>query len=200
MINSKPHLSGTCKFAPLAICVHTGCLAFPFYTSTKLFLKLLIISILDIYNKIRVFFGPFWRPIFGCVPNAKKYVFFPIWIRKFPIQGRKNNKISPFYDVYVCGWKSGSEQSQWYKGNNQILQTPNGNVPLRQFSRIYSRRCRGVCNKHTWFILLVPYSGVLIWIKRGTFLITKKRKTYCNIFSQCRTIRNITETKKNGVK
>ena len=27
---------------------------------------------------------------------------------------------------------------------------PNGNVPLRQFSRIYSRRCRGVCNKHTW--------------------------------------------------
>ena len=38
--------------------------------------------------------------------------------------GRKNNKISPFYDVYVCGWKSGSEQSEWYKGNNQILQTP----------------------------------------------------------------------------
>ena len=34
---------------------------------------------------------------------------------------------------------------------------PNGNVPLRHFSRIYSRRCRGVCNKHTWFILLVPY-------------------------------------------
>ena len=39
---------------------------------------------------------------------------------------------------------------------------PNGNVPLQQFSRIYSRRCRGVCNKHTCFILLVPYSGVLI--------------------------------------
>ena len=59
---------------------------------------------------------------------------------------------------------------------------PKGNVPLQQFSRIYSRRCRGVCNKHTWFILLVPYSGVLILIKRGTFLITKKVKA-CNIFS-----------------
>ena len=37
---------------------------------------------------------------------------------------------------------------------------PNGNVPLRQFSRIYSRRCRGVCNKHTWgrLDLAVPFT------------------------------------------
>ena len=39
VIDSEPHLSGTFKtsllFAPLAVCVHTGCSAFQFYTPTK---------------------------------------------------------------------------------------------------------------------------------------------------------------------
>ena len=41
VIDSEPHLSRTCKtslkFAPLAVHVHTGCSAFPFYTQTKSF-------------------------------------------------------------------------------------------------------------------------------------------------------------------
>ena len=39
VIDSEPHLSGTCKtsrlFAPLAVRVQAGCSAFPFYTQTK---------------------------------------------------------------------------------------------------------------------------------------------------------------------
>ena len=77
----------------------------------------------------RVFFWPVLTTDIRSCSQCQKVCFFPIWIRKFQIQGtkkkgRKNNKISPFYDVYVCGWKSGSEQSELYKGNNQILQTP----------------------------------------------------------------------------
>ena len=145
----------------------------------------------------RVFFGPFWRPIFGRVPNAKKYVFFPIWIRKFPIQGTKKTgeKITKYRHFTMFMFvveRAGPNSANDTRDITKYCKLPNGNVHLRQFSSIYSRRCRGVCNKHTWFILLVPYSGVLIWIKRGTFLITKKEKA-CNIFSRCRTIRNITE-------
>ena len=44
VIDSEPHLSCTCKtsllFAPLAVSVHTGCSAFPFYTPTKLLIQL----------------------------------------------------------------------------------------------------------------------------------------------------------------
>ena len=45
VIDSEPHLSGTCKtsllFAPLAVCVHTGCsAAFRFYTPTKPLIRL----------------------------------------------------------------------------------------------------------------------------------------------------------------
>ena len=39
VIDSEPHLSGTCKTsllsAPLAVHVHTGCSAFQFYIPTK---------------------------------------------------------------------------------------------------------------------------------------------------------------------
>ena len=38
--DSKPHLIGKCKFAPLAVHVHTGCSAFPFYTATKPLIQL----------------------------------------------------------------------------------------------------------------------------------------------------------------
>ena len=116
---------------------------------------------------IRVFFGPFWRPIFGRVPNAKKYVFFPIWIRKFPIQGTKKTgeKITKYRHFTMFMFvveRAGPNSPNDTREITKYCKLPNGNVPLRQFSRIYSRRCRGVCNKHTWFILLVPYSGVLI--------------------------------------
>ena len=48
VIDSEPHLSGMCKrdvqnkslFAPLAVCVLTGCSAFPFYTPTKPLIQL----------------------------------------------------------------------------------------------------------------------------------------------------------------
>ena len=44
VIDSKPHLSGTYKtsflFAPLAVCVLTGCFTFPFYTPTKPLMQL----------------------------------------------------------------------------------------------------------------------------------------------------------------
>ena len=40
VIDSEPQLSRKCKtrllFAPLAVCVHTGCSSFPFYNTTKL--------------------------------------------------------------------------------------------------------------------------------------------------------------------
>ena len=46
VIDSEPHPSHTCKtsilFAPLAVCVHTGCPDFPFYTPTKPLLRLLL--------------------------------------------------------------------------------------------------------------------------------------------------------------
>ena len=76
--------------------------------------------------------------------------------------GRKNNKISPFYDVMFVVERAGPNSPNDTREITKYCKLPNGNVPLRQFSRIYSRRCRGVCKKHTWFILLVPYSGVLI--------------------------------------
>ena len=116
----------------------------------------------------RVFFGPFWRPIFGRVPNAKKYVFFPIWIRKFPIQGTKKKtgeKITKYRHFTMFMFvveRAGPNSPNDTREITKYCKLPNGNVPLRQFSRIYLRRCRGVCNKHTWFFLLVPYSGVLI--------------------------------------
>ena len=114
------------------------------------------------------FFGPFWRPIFGRVPNAKKYVFYPIWIRKFPIQGTKKKtgeKITKYRHFTIFMFvveRAGPNSPNDTREITKYCKLPNGNVPLRQFSRIYLRRCRGVCNKHTWFILLVPYSGVLI--------------------------------------
>ena len=44
VIDSKPHLSRTCKtslvFAPLAARVQAGCSAFPFYTPTKPLIQL----------------------------------------------------------------------------------------------------------------------------------------------------------------
>ena len=44
VIDSQPHLGRTCKtsflFAPLTVCVHTGCFAFPFYTPTKTLIQL----------------------------------------------------------------------------------------------------------------------------------------------------------------
>ena len=44
VIDSEPHLSLTCKtslvFAPLVVRVQTGCSAFPFYTPTKLWIRL----------------------------------------------------------------------------------------------------------------------------------------------------------------
>ena len=44
VIDSEPHLCHTCKasllFAPVAVRVHTGCSAFPFYPPTKPFLQL----------------------------------------------------------------------------------------------------------------------------------------------------------------
>ena len=44
VIDSEPHPSHTCKtsllFAPLAVRVHAGCSAFPFYTLTKLLIRL----------------------------------------------------------------------------------------------------------------------------------------------------------------
>ena len=44
VIDSEPHQSRTCKtiflFAPLAVRIHTGCLAFPFYTPTKPLIQL----------------------------------------------------------------------------------------------------------------------------------------------------------------
>ena len=115
----------------------------------------------------RFFFGLFWWPIFGRVPNAKKYVFFPIWIRKFPIQGTKKpgEKITKYRHFKMFMFvveRAGPNSPNDTREITKYCKLPNGNVPLRQFSRIYSRRCRGVCNKHTWFILLVPYSGVLI--------------------------------------
>ena len=105
----------------------------------------------------RVFFGPFWRPIFGHVPNAKKYVFFPNLNKKIPNSRNKNTgeKITKYrhftmfmFVVERAGLNSPNDTREITK----YCKLPNGNVPLRQFSRIYSRRCRGVCNKHTWFI------------------------------------------------
>ena len=44
VIDSEPQLSRTCKtsllFAPLAVCVNTGCSAFPFYTPNKPLIQL----------------------------------------------------------------------------------------------------------------------------------------------------------------
>ena len=44
VIDSEPHLSRTCKtsflFAPLTVCVHTGCFAFSFCTPTKPLIQL----------------------------------------------------------------------------------------------------------------------------------------------------------------
>ena len=39
------------------------------------------------------FFGPFWWPILGYFPNGKKYVFFPIWWRKFQFKKQKHSPI-----------------------------------------------------------------------------------------------------------
>ena len=48
VIDSEPHLSRKCKasflFAPLAVCDHTGCYAFPFYTPTVPLIRLHINS------------------------------------------------------------------------------------------------------------------------------------------------------------
>ena len=55
VIDSEPHQSRTCKtsllFAPLAVCVHTGCSAFPFYILTK---PLILLHIQ--YKAINIFF------------------------------------------------------------------------------------------------------------------------------------------------
>ena len=46
VIDIEPHLSRTCKtsllFAPLAVRDHTGFSAFPFYTPSKMFIRLYI--------------------------------------------------------------------------------------------------------------------------------------------------------------
>ena len=44
VVDNEPHLSRTCKtsflFVPLAVRVHAGCSAFPFYTPTKPLIRL----------------------------------------------------------------------------------------------------------------------------------------------------------------
>ena len=104
----------------------------------------------------RVFFGPFWRPIFGRVPNAKKYVFFPIWIRKFPIQGTKKTgeKITKYRHFTMFMFvveRAGPNSPNDTREITKYCKLPNGNVPLRQFSRIYSRRCRGAHGLFYWY-------------------------------------------------
>ena len=56
VIDSEPHLSRNCKtsflFAPLAVRVHTSCLAFPFYTPTKPLIQLHIKYKTDLFPKL----------------------------------------------------------------------------------------------------------------------------------------------------
>ena len=124
----------------------------------------------SVYIYIYIYQGFFWpvltTDIRSC-SQCQKVCFFPNLNKKIPNsrnkkKREKNNKISPFYDVYFVVERAGPNSPNDTREITKYCKLPNGNVPLRQFSRIYSRRCRGVCNKR--------YS----YIPEGRFLFGRK--------------------------
>ena len=114
------------------------------------------------------FFWPVLTTDIRSCSQCQKVCFFPNLNKKIPNSrnkkktGEKITKYRHFTMFMFVVERAGPNSPNDTREITKYCKLPNGNVPLRQFSRIYSRRCRGVCNKHTWFILLVPYSGVLI--------------------------------------
>ena len=113
------------------------------------------------FTHVALYFQGFFWPVLttdirSC-SQCQKVCFFPIWIRKFPIQGTKKTgeKITKYHHFTMFMFvveRAGPNSPNDTREITKYCKLPNGNVPLRQFSRIYSRRCRGNCNKHTWFI------------------------------------------------
>ena len=120
------------------------------------------------YNLHQGFFWPVLTTDIRSCSQCQKVCFFPNLNKKIPNSrnkkktGEKITKYRHFTMFMFVVERAGPKSPNDTREITKYCKLPNGNVPLRQFSRIYSRRCRGVCNKLTWFILLVPYSGVLI--------------------------------------
>ena len=114
------------------------------------------------------FFWPVLTTDIRSCSQCQKVCFFPNLNKKIPNSRNKKKrekKITKYRHFTMFMFvveRAGPNSPNDTREITKYCKLLNGNVPLRQFSRIYSRRCRGVCNKHTWFILLVPYSGVLI--------------------------------------
>ena len=114
------------------------------------------------------FFWPVLTTDIRSCSQCQEVCFFPNLNKKIPNSrnkkktGEKITRYRHFTMFMFVVERAGPNSPNDTREITKYCKLPNGNVPLRQFSRIYSRRCRGVCNKHTWFILLVPYSGVLV--------------------------------------
>ena len=108
------------------------------------------------YNPYQGFFWPVLTTDIRSCSQCQKVCFFPNLNKKIPNSrnkkkktGEKITKYHHFTMFMFVVERAGPNSPNDTREITKYCKLPNGNVPLRQFSRIYSRRCRGVCNKHT---------------------------------------------------
>ena len=106
--------------------------------------------------KSRGFFWPVLTTDIRSCSQCQKVCFFPNLNKKIPNSrnkkktGEKITKYRHFTMFMFVVERAGPNSPNDTREITKYCKLPNGNVPLRQFSRIYSRRCQGVCNIHTW--------------------------------------------------
>ena len=102
---------------------------------------------------IQGFFWPVLMTDIRSCSQCQKVCFFPNLNKKIPNSrnkkktGEKITKYRQFTMFMFVVESAGPNSPNDTREITKYCKLPNGNVPLRQFSRIYSRRCRGVCNK-----------------------------------------------------
>ena len=107
-------------------------------------------------HRLQGFFWPVLTTDIRSCSQCQKVCFFPNLNKKIPNSrnkkkktGEKITKYRHFTMFMFVVERAGLNSPNDTREITKYCKLPNGNVPLRQFSRIYSRRCRGVCNKHT---------------------------------------------------
>ena len=107
------------------------------------------------------FFWPVLTTDIRSCSQCQKVCFFPNLNKKIPNSrnkktGEKITKYRHFTMFMFVVERAGPNSPNDTREITKYCKLPNGNVPLRQFSRIYSRRCRGVCN-------IINTHGLFYW-------------------------------------
>ena len=129
---------------------------------TKCFGRLAIQERADNPHRVQGFFWPVLTTDIRSCSQCQKVCFFPNLNKKIPNSRNKKKtreKITKYHHFTMFMFvveRAGPNSPNDTREITKYCKLPNGNVTLRQFSRIYSRRCRGVCNKHTCLFYWYP--------------------------------------------